>query len=283
MEFETFRERTRSTYGAREALRFTAGMQGSENQTPWWTRLYDEWLAESLLVRTDPTETSKTIAFLVDALGIEPGARVFDQCCGIGSLAVPLASLGYDVLGVDQADAYIERGRKSARDAAVHARFEQGDAFEFVADPPCHAAINWWTSYGYAATSEDNLQMLARARESLVPGGRFALDVPHLPGILRSFEDDRTDVRETPLGRIEMRRISRFDLTAGRLIKEWTFHVDGALKSDCVTSIQLALASDHIAALETAGFRVLHAWSDIDRSPLTIDSPRCILIAEVTP
>ena len=56
----------------------------------WWSALYDHWLAEQLLVR-DPGEVESTVAFLKERLGLWPGARVLDQCCGIGSIALPLA------------------------------------------------------------------------------------------------------------------------------------------------------------------------------------------------
>ena len=57
----------------------------------WWSSLYDDWLAEQLLVR-EPGEIDATLAFLVDRLRLAPGARVLDQCCGISSLTLPQAS-----------------------------------------------------------------------------------------------------------------------------------------------------------------------------------------------
>ena len=247
----------------------------------WWETLYDEWIAEALLVRADPDEVARTLDFLEGALRLEAGARVFDQCCGIGSLAVPLAERGYDVIGVDQAASYIARAQESAQKRPrASSRFETADAFEYVARPACEAAFNWWTSYGYANSTEENATMLRRAFESLVPGGRFALDVPNLPGLLRSFEHDRTDERDTPRGRVTMRRKSEIDLKGGRLVKHWAFDADGERRSSCTTSLQLALPSDHIAALESVGFRTVETFGQIDGRALDLDAPRCILIAE---
>ena len=59
----------------------------------WWQALYDELLAEVLLVRSEDAEQEATLAYLTEALDLAPGRRVFDQCCGIGSLALPLARL----------------------------------------------------------------------------------------------------------------------------------------------------------------------------------------------
>ena len=47
--------------------------------TDWWSALYDDVLADVLLEGTSPEEVAATVRFLVDVLGLEPGARVFDQ------------------------------------------------------------------------------------------------------------------------------------------------------------------------------------------------------------
>ena len=254
-------------------------MQRQVTTDPWWKALYDEFLAEALLVRGDATEVERTLEFLKDALRLRSGMRIFDQCCGIGSLSIPLAHAGFQVVGLDQAEGYIERARRDAEGAGGPVTFVAGDAFEYVCAPACDAALNWWTSYGYADTEAQNWEMLRRARESLVPGGRFALDVPNLAGVLHAFEADRTDVRETPLGSIEMRRVSRVDLPAGRLLKKWTFRVGGETRTR-ETSVQLALPHDHIRALEHVGFRVVASYGDIDGRPLDLECARCILVAE---
>lgn len=247
----------------------------------WWVELYDEFLAEALLVRGDEAALEQTLDFLCEELELDLGARVFDQCCGIGSLAVPLAAeRGMVVVGVDQAAAYIDRARADAAAVGAAAEFIHDDAFTYRCTPPADAALNWWTSYGYAETPERNRHMLARAFDSLRPGGRFALDVPNLPGVLRHFEADRVDERETPLGRISMRRESEVDLAGGRLLKTWAFSVDGERRASHRSSLELAMPGDHVRALEGVGFRLLGCHGGVDRAPLSLDSPRCILVAE---
>jgi 2-polyprenyl-3-methyl-5-hydroxy-6-metoxy-1,4-benzoquinol methylase len=49
------------------------------------------------------------IAAAVALLGIEPGARVLDLCCGVGRHSIELARLGYRVTAVDRTQAYLNQ------------------------------------------------------------------------------------------------------------------------------------------------------------------------------
>src|ERR1700693_5091702 len=66
---------------------------------------------------------------LVSGLGISPGLKVLDLGCGDGTTALPEATLGADVLGVDIASNLVEAGNKRA-DAAgwANCKFQLGDA-----------------------------------------------------------------------------------------------------------------------------------------------------------
>ncbi|MFT5429683.1 MAG: SAM-dependent methyltransferase [Myxococcota bacterium] len=241
----------------------------------WWTDLYTPEIAQLLLERQSVDELNATLVFLTAELALRPSSRVFDQCCGIGSIANPLASSGIDVIGVDQAAGYIQ----SARRAKSNARFEVGDCFEFRAEPACDAVINWWTSYGYGDDAQ-NLDMLRRAFESLVPGGRFALDTMNVPGVIRQFQRDVVLTRDTPEGELVLIRRSELDLVAGRMHKVWTTVTPDGRRIEATTSIRLTMPDKIAAQLGQAGFENLRFFGDIGGQPLQIDSPRCIVIAD---
>ena len=66
---------------------------------------------------------------LVESLGITPGLEVLDLGCGDGTTAVPAASRGADVLGVDIASNLVEAGNKRAEALGLtNCRFQEGDA-----------------------------------------------------------------------------------------------------------------------------------------------------------
>jgi ubiquinone/menaquinone biosynthesis C-methylase UbiE len=66
---------------------------------------------------------------VAESLGITPSLRVLDLGCGDGTTAVPVASLGADVLGIDIARNLVEAGNKRASEAGLrNLRFQEGDA-----------------------------------------------------------------------------------------------------------------------------------------------------------
>ena len=68
-------------------------------------------------------------AAIVKSLGVTPAMRTLDLGCGDGTTALPLASLGADVLGIDISRNLVEAGNRRAAAAGLHRlKFEEGDA-----------------------------------------------------------------------------------------------------------------------------------------------------------
>lgn len=246
----------------------------------WWHGLYDDLLAEMFLVRADAAETQETIDFLERELRLRPGDRVFDQCSGIGSLSTPLASRGFRVRGVEQSERYVERAVQDGSFLSLPPTFSVGDAFEFVCSPPAHGAFNWWTSFGYAKEDHINAQMLGRARESLLPGGRFALDFMNVPGVLRGFECQSRMERKTPLGDIVLTRESEIDLCHGFLHKIWTYYLPDGQQIQHESEVRLYMPWDLAELALSVGFSDPVFFGGTKGQPLTTKSPRCILVVQ---
>src|SRR5687767_3610898 len=66
---------------------------------------------------------------LVSKLGITKGLKVLDLGCGDGTTALPEATLGAEVLGVDIARNLVEAGNSRAKEQGfTNLKFQQGDA-----------------------------------------------------------------------------------------------------------------------------------------------------------
>jgi SAM-dependent methyltransferase len=246
----------------------------------WLAGFYDDLLADVLLVR-EPAELEGTLSFLQGALELAPGARLFDQCCGIGSLALPLARRGFEIWGVDQCAPYIERGRREAEAQGLASRchLEAADACSYVPSAPCDGAINWWTSLGHVGRDEGDRAMLRRAFEALRPGGRFALDSMNVPGVLRGFQPRVVTERATPAGSVTLVRESEIDLRASVMHKRWVYHLGDGPPVVKTSRLRLYYPHELAAMLEGAGFVELRLLGGESGEALALDSPRCVALA----
>ena len=243
----------------------------------WWRDFYDEWLEIALLDGVDDEEIAQTLDFFREHIGIQSGSTVLDQCCGNGRLSLPLAAQGARVIGVDLASRYIAHARDRARDTP--AEFHVADAFEYVAPTPCDAVINWWTSFGYAPDDETNALMLQNAWRSLRPHGVFALDFLNAHHVVRHFAPAVVNRCAHDGGELIMIRESTVDLKEGVLHKRWTYVLPNEQRVTHRTRVRLYMPHRIVELLTQTGFVDITLYGGVDASPLTIDSPRCIIVA----
>jgi SAM-dependent methyltransferase len=212
--------------------------------------------------------TEQETAFLIDALGLEPGARVLDVGCGPGRHAHELARHGCRVVGIDISERFVALANAQAQRNAVFAR---GDARALpVRAQTFDAAISLCQGgFGLPTdpTQPDDASVVAAMARTVRPGGRLALSAFSSYFMVRHLED--TDDFDAATGvnheRTEVKDADgderRFDL--------WTA---------CYTPRELRLLAAH------AGLNVLDIWSvtpgGYERRPPDLESPEFLLIAE---
>jgi SAM-dependent methyltransferase len=141
--------------------------------------LYDPW----------SRSVTEDVGFYV-AEARKAGGTVVELGVGTGRIAVPVASAGVPVIGVDSSQGMLEVCRRRAEAAGVSRLVDlrQGD----LRDPPVTERVRLVTSpfraLLHAETDEGRRAALAAAFGLLVPGGRFVFDV---------FAPSPEDVEET--------------------------------------------------------------------------------------
>ena len=67
---------------------------------------------------------------VVEALALEPGARVLDVACGTGGIALRAARAGADVVGIDISPDQLAKARRAAAEEGLAIRLDDGDCQE---------------------------------------------------------------------------------------------------------------------------------------------------------
>jgi ubiquinone/menaquinone biosynthesis C-methylase UbiE len=112
----------------------------------------------------------------IERLGLEPGDRVLDVCCGSGASALPAAErVGPtgSVLGMDLAERLLQRARAKASERGLrHAEFRAGDMLDLHLPPGSFDAVVCVFGIFFVP----NMAAAVRSLWSVVrPGGRLAI------------------------------------------------------------------------------------------------------------
>ncbi|TBR21670.1 class I SAM-dependent methyltransferase, partial [bacterium] len=145
----------------------------------WWRKAFirGDYPLASLVDSSGFKERTRfELPFLKRVLGLKPGTRLLDICCGVGRHSLPLARAGMDVTGLDVSPVYLAEARRRAKKAGLSVRLVRGDMRRANFAAEFDAAMNLWTSFGYFSTAAEDLAALRAARAALKPGGLFLLE-----------------------------------------------------------------------------------------------------------
>lgn len=134
---------------------------------------------------------------------------LLDLGCGTGNHAVPLARRGYEVIGVDRAEAMLDLAREKAGDDASYLL---GDIRDLRLGRAFDAVLVLFAVLGYQHADEDVLAALRTARAHLRPGGLLLFDVWYGPAVMREKPEHRERTVESEAGRIVRSSDGRLDL-----------------------------------------------------------------------
>lgn len=160
------------------------------NTRPWfeddhfWAALAGTLFGERRMANT-PEQTGLMLALL----GLEPGGRVLDLCCGPGRHSLELARRGYPVTGVDRSAAYVAQARARAEAEGLRVEFVVEDMRRFVRAESFDAVINMFTSFGYFEDPAEDRLVLEHAFTSLKPGGSILLEMVGREVVARVFRE----------------------------------------------------------------------------------------------
>ena len=113
-------------------------------------------------------------------IGSRTGQRIFEPFCGTGRLAIPLAQDGHRVIGMDEADAMLDRCRAKQRplpaDAAQRLTLIHREALATDWPAGMDLVLLGGNCFYELESADEQRQCIERAAQSLKPGGFVFVD-----------------------------------------------------------------------------------------------------------
>ncbi len=142
---------------------------------PWFVDLFDEDYLRTLPFLT-PQATQSEAEFVIEAMGLSPGAQVLDIGCGYGRHAMELAARGFHVVGLDLSTPLLVRGGEEAMRRGLEINFVRGDMRELDFDAQFDGAYCLFSTFGYF-DDETNKKTVSNIARALKPGGRVMIEI----------------------------------------------------------------------------------------------------------
>jgi SAM-dependent methyltransferase len=142
---------------------------------PWFVDLFDEDYLRTLPFLT-PQATQAEAEFVIDTLGLAPGAQVLDVGCGYGRHAMELAARGFHVVGLDMSTPLLLRGGEEASRRGLTINFIRGDMRELDFENQFDGAYCLFSTFGYF-DDEANKKALQNIARALKPNGKVVIEI----------------------------------------------------------------------------------------------------------
>lgn len=208
--------------------------------------------------------------------GLKKGTAILDAGCGPGRISVELAKLGYDVTGVDLIQSELDAAKESADDEEVELNLVKADLRNFKSEKKFDCAINLYTSFGYCATIEEDVQILKNIFDSLKENGFFVLECLSRETAILYFTEGEWFERA---GKTVLTEFS-FEGSFEGLRSKWILIDDKTgqrMEHEFVQRLYSAVELKRI--LVGIGFKSCEIYGDFDFSPYNEKARTMVLVA----
>jgi SAM-dependent methyltransferase len=235
-------------------------------ESPWYMRLYRH--------RTEE-EAHEAIELVTHHANVPKGSRILDLACGYGRHALVLAEAGYHVTGLDASHFLIRRAEEVFPHPNVN--YVVGDMRGPFPHAPYDAIVNFFTSFGYFDTPEEDAKVLHAVHDALVGGGQFIMDflnarfvTEHLVAESMSLVENATIIQD--------RRIAD-----GFVHKHISINIPCSHELEFDERVRLYTCDELVAMITAAGMTVDRILGNYDGASFVEEtSARCIIIAHRT-
>ena len=234
---------------------------------------FGEWFSSPyyhiLYKNRDNNEAKLFLENLIRYLHISEDDQILDLACGRGRHAIYLNQKGLNVTGIDISTENIEEAQMYQNERLkfyIHdMRFAfRRDTFHFI--------LNFFTSFGYFDTKEENESVVNAAAEGLVKGGKLLIDFLNPYTVVHKLAPE--EIKE--IDGIEFHISKKID--NGFIIKDIKF-VDQERKYHFYEKVKAIRRMEFLEYFENTGLEVMDIFGDYNLNPYVAEkSERMIFL-----
>ena len=235
------------------------------------------------------TKEVEALRSIFSEVGVKPGDRVLDLCCGYGSHALRLAKRGFRITGVDFSPLMIKQAKKLVKSRKVQERVEflVGDAREVSKllesrQGNFNAIINMQTSIGYYDDETDE-GILRQLNELASSNGVLVIDIANRDYLVKHFQPFAIHKIKYLPG-YELHEHRKLNLERSRMENAWKFYRKEGEELKHIATIPLdnRLYSLHeiMSLLRKTGWRYVASYGNFELQPVTPDTHRIIIVGK---
>lgn len=238
---------------------------------PWFRRWFGETYLE-VYPHRDREEASEAVELFRRASGVSPGGRVLDLACGAGRHLAPLERAGYRPVGLDLSRPLLRRAARAFDGPLV-----RGDMRALpLAGGRFDAVVQFFTSFGYFETRQEDRTVVEEVRRVLREQGAFLMDF---------MNAER--VREQLVPRDEERRAGRTIrqrrwLEGDRVVKRIEVEDESGETEVFHERVRLYEPHELERMLEAAGLEVRERYGGYSGRPFDAGAFRLLLVGTAT-
>jgi len=247
-------------------------MTSPRREADWYKDWFDRDEYEVVYGHRDEADAAKLIDLVVSVAHLPHASRVLDMGCGRGRHAIPLALLGYRVVGVDLSENSIKEARRRAEALDLTIDFRVGDMREPACEDCCSLVANLFTAFGYFEAESEHEQAITSMATALHTGGWLVQDFLNADQVRRNLVPESRGVKAG----FEVRQ-KRW-IADGRINK--MIKLRGPSGDQTFSeSVRLLGIRDFDRMYRRSGLLLHGAFGDYDGGPYKPDSPRLLMFA----
>lgn len=237
---------------------------------------FREWFGEaylSLYPHRDEEEAAEGVRLFLSHTSLDRGARVLDLACGAGRHLERLRDTGLAATGMDLSRPLLA---DAAARPGVRGSLVRGDMRVLpFGDGAFDGVVNFFTSFGYFLTPEEDVQVIGEIRRVLETGRPFMVDYLNAARVVARLEPET--VSERGGRRVRQTRW----LEGDHVFKKIEILHEGEDAPDVYHErVRLYRSEELEALLAENGLAVRRRWGSYGGAEFRPDSPRLILLGE---